>query len=149
MAEHKQQEDIDPGMPTGWQNTSELASAIRRSNYGEEGPRTFAPEFPTVAPTLGIDWSIVQGFLQACRAAGVTYALGAKIPNDNSIPGRDFTSVDCSGFVRAAIRRAMNPTAPFPDGSVVQQEWVMAKGFKRETVSDGSLEDGKIRIAFL
>jgi len=149
MPEQDRPQDFDPAMQTDGRTKDEVAAAIRRTNYGDEGPHTFAPEFPTIAPALMIDWSVVEAFLKACRSAGVGYALGAKVPNDNSVPGRDFTAVDCSGFVRAAIRRATNPIVPIPDGSVVQQDWVQAKGFMRGTVADGSLKDGKIRIAFL
>lgn len=100
---------------------------------------------------MSIDWAKAQAFLHACVTSNprVTYGLGAKVPSDASIPGRDFRNVDCSGFVRAAIRRSTNPKVPFPDGSVVQHDWVKAKGFPRGTIEDGKLADGKIRIAFL
>ena len=57
--------------------------------------------------------------------------------------------VDCSGFVREAIRLATGPPAPFPDGSVVQHDWVRNKGFQRATTADGGLSDDHVRIAFL
>lgn len=124
-----------------------------RSNFGADGvEERFPDEAPTVAPTIDIDWTKVTSFLTACETSKprVGYQLGAKIPNDAAQPGKDFTAVDCSGFVRAAIRRSSNPKATdFPDGSVVQNDWVRAKKFTPATVSDGKLKDDKIRIAFL
>jgi hypothetical protein len=84
-----------------------------------------------------------------CQAARVKYGHGAKVPSDTAVPGRDFTKFDCSGFVRAAIRRATDPVVPLHDGSVVQQEWVQDEGFVAGSVADGMLTDGKVRIAFL
>lgn len=119
------------------------------THYGESWPEEFVAEAPAVSPTMPLDWSKVETFQHACQAAHVTYGLGAKVPNDNSVPGRDFTKVDCSGFVRAAIHRATTPEVPFPDGSVVQQEWVRANGYSAGTLADGTLTDGNVRIAFL
>ena len=79
----------------------------------------------------------------------VTYGLGKKVPFHGAIPGRDFTQVDCSGFVREAVRLATNPPAPFPDGSVVQHDWVRAQGFAASSVIDAGKDDGLVRIAFL
>lgn len=122
------------------------------ANYGVEGPQTFASARNVAAPTIDLDWAKVQAFLAACRTSQprVTYGLGKKIPSDSSAPGSGFTKVDCSGFVRAVIRRSTDPRyTAFPDGSVVQHDWVKAKGFARGTIADGKLADGKIRIAFL
>jgi hypothetical protein len=46
------------------------------------------------------------------------------------VPGRDFTKIDCSGFVRAAIRESTSPTVAFPDGSVIQHDWIKARGYE-------------------
>jgi hypothetical protein len=106
---------------------------------------------PGAAPLLAIDLAKAQGFLKACMTSNprVKYGLGAKVPFHGAKPGREFKSIDCSGFVREAIRLATNPTVPFPDGSVVQHDWVRNRGFRRGKVADGSLDDGRIRIAFL
>jgi hypothetical protein len=45
--------------------------------------------------------------------------------------------------------RATEPAVPFPDGSVVQHEWVSGHGFKKCDVEAGKLFDNKARIAFL
>jgi cell wall-associated NlpC family hydrolase len=140
---------MDPAMPFPNERPKNLARATYLANYGDGWAEEFVSEELAVPATMALDWSKVQAFLQACRAAGVGYALGAKVPNDNSVPGRDFTSVDCSGFVRAAVHRATDPTVPFPDGSVVQQDWVRAQGFATGSIADGMLADGKVRIAFL
>jgi hypothetical protein len=91
------------------------------------------------------------GFLQACMTSSprVTYGLGKKVPFFGAIPGRDFTQVDCSGFVREALRRATTPTVAFPDGSVVQHDWIIAQGFAKSTVAAAAQSDGFVRIAFL
>jgi hypothetical protein len=97
----------------------------------------------------------VQQFLQDCLTSTprVGYGLGAKIvPVDTQAPGSGgFTKVDCSGFIRAALRRATPhpPRLQFPDGSVVQHDWVRAQGFAKVTVADGQNADGVVRIAFL
>ena len=79
----------------------------------------------------------------------VRYGLGAKVPFHGAVPGKDFKKVDCSGFVREAIWRATNPNLNFPDGSVVQHDWVKNKGFQHVSVADGGLNDNHVRIAFL
>lgn len=140
---------LDPAAPFPNERPKNLARATYLANYGGGWYEEFAHQELVVPATMAIDWSKVQNFLQACRTAGVGYALGAKVPDDNSVPGTDFTSVDCSGFVRAALRRSTDPPVPFPDGSVVQQDWVKAQGYASGTIADGMLADGKVRIAFL
>ena len=149
MAQQTNTQAIDPAMPTPRNMPMNLSRATYLANYGSGWPEEFASEELAVPATMPLDWSKVQAFLQACQAAGVRYALGAKVPNDDSIPGRDFATVDCSGFVRAAVHRATDPVVPLPDGSVVQQDWVRAKGYAFSSVPDGMLSDAKVRIAFL
>ena len=144
MAQQANTQAIDPAMPTSESMPKNLARATYLANYGSGWAVEFVPEELAATATMALDWSKVQAFLGACQAAGVGYSLGAKVPNDNSVPGTDFTSVDCSGFVRAAIHRGTNPTVPFPDGSVVQQDWVKAKGYATSSIADGMLSDGKI-----
>ena len=139
----------DPGAP----ETGDVSDEARYlANYGADGPQSFEAAENLAAATIDLDWTKVQAFLTACRTSQprVTYGLGKKIPSDSSVPGSGFTKVDCSGFIRAAVRRSTNPKfTAFPDGSVVQHDWVKARGFARGTIADGKLADNKIRIAFL
>lgn len=148
--------EVDPAAPLAEEVQDDEQVARDLANYGEAGEEEFEETAPSAsaaeaAPELPINWASVQSLLQACVTSNprVRYGLGAKIPSDASKPGTGFTKVDCSGFVRAAIRRSTSPKVAFPDGSVVQHDWVKAKGFARGTLADGALTDGKIRIAFL
>jgi hypothetical protein len=105
---------------------------------------------------MPIDVAKALAFLNACTTSHprVTYGLDKKAPNDASQPGDPappgFVQLDCSGFVRAAIRRSTTPKlAAFPDGSVQQHDWVKAQGYPKAAVADGAAQDGKVRIAFL
>jgi hypothetical protein len=151
LAERLAIQDFDPAATQSGESGSDFNAARDLSNYGPDGRQTFQAENPLAPATLNIDWQKVQDFLTACENSvpKVGYKLGAKVPNDNSVPGVDFTNVDCSGFVRAAIRRSTNPESTIPDGSVVQHDWVKAKGFAASSVADGNVADGKVRIAFL
>ncbi len=144
---------LDPAAPRADEETLDAFEFARNlANFGASGMQSFPEDAPLVAPTLNIDWKKAITFLLACKTSTprVSYKLGAKISSDAAVPGKDFKAVDCSGFVRATIRRSTDPKAAlFPDGSVVQHDWVKAKGFAKSTVADGSLRDGKIRIAFL
>jgi subtilisin family serine protease len=117
---------------------------------GDAAPLAPATSAAMIGP-ISFDISKAQTFLDACRTSTprVTYGLGKKVPFFGAVPGKDFTQVDCSGFVREAVRRATNPILPFPDGSVVQHEWINNHRFERGTVADGKLTDDAVRIAFL
>jgi cell wall-associated NlpC family hydrolase len=134
----------------------ELEAAANRANYGDADPRTlsrpsFAPERAGPSPVMPLAVAQAEAFLRACMTASprVTYGLGAKVPFFRARPGIDFTKVDCSGFVREAIREATTPMVRFPDGSVVQHDWVRSEGYRQTTIAAGRLVDGKTRIAFL
>jgi lysozyme family protein len=103
------------------------------------------------APTLPLDIAVAQAFLDGCMNAvpRVTYGLGAKVPFHGAVPGKDFKKVDCSGFIREAIWRATSPHQSFPDGSVVQHDWIRDHSFERTTPAAALQPDGVIRIAFL
>jgi hypothetical protein len=88
-------------------------------------------------------------FLDECRAAGVRYGWGTKVPFHGCRPGKDFTRVDCSGFIREAIWRATDPPLEFPDGSVGQHEWLKRNNFPPAALQECGLRDGALRIAFL
>ena len=144
--------DEDPARPIldGFTPEAVTAGAVAAANGVALPPPPGAPP-----ATLQIDIAAVQQFLQDCLTSTprVGYGLGAKInPVDTQPPGNGgFTKVDCSGFVRAALRRATPhpPRLQFPDGSVVQHDWVRAQGFTKVTVADGQNTDGIVRIAFL
>jgi hypothetical protein len=150
--------DLDPAAPTIEQTIDQ--SAIDATNFGIDGKGDFPegsegmPEAGTEGPaevvTIPFNIAGALAFLRNCENSipRVGYQLGAKIP-PNGVPGRDFTAVDCSGFVREEVRRATNLGNNFPDGSVVQHQWVQRKGFASDTVSSGSRTDGVVRIAFL
>lgn len=119
-------------------------------------PADSDPTLPSAAPEAAsagtsFDLARAQAFLQACETSipRVGYGLGKKVPRLDAVPGRDFTQVDCSGFVREVVRLATTPTLAFPDGSVVQHDWVSGHTFERSTVADAKKDDGIVRIAFL
>lgn len=150
--------DDDPAAPAGdseISETADLATARVLANVGgaQEGVALSPPLVPEAAPPTGalasFDVARAHAFLDACRSAHVRYGLGAKVPFHGAVPGRDFTKIDCSGFVREAIRLATNPSVPFPDGSVVQHDWVRAHGFEKSSVAAGASSDGAVRIALL
>ncbi len=150
--------DEDPAAPRAGEisETADLATARMLANIGAAAspeflPRVTAPLAPGQAPLLSLDFARAKGFLNACMTLTprVTYGLGKKVPFLGAVPGRDFTQVDCSGFVREAVREASNPTLAFPDGSVVQHDWVQAQQFPKSSVAAGMQNDGMMRIAFL
>ena len=150
-------EDLDPAAPVGGVEAPGGTEAADRTNYGADGrgdlPEGGAPEGPNPRGTpavLSVDIGKAHAFLTACMTSHprVGYGLGAKI-KPGQIPGQDFRSVDCSGFVREAIRRSTNLGGKFPDGSVVQHDWVRNNAFQVVERSSGALADGGVRIAFL
>ena len=148
----------DPALPDGFDVAALGAAAlIAATNFGldaplaEQGP---APPHPPGAPaTLPIDPAAAHAFLQACIDAHprVRYGAhpGAKVPFHGAVPGTGFTEVDCSGFVRELVFRATTPPFDFPDGSVVQRDWVQGQGFATDTIDHAGTRDGAMRIAFL
>lgn len=166
--------DEDPGnaAPGGLAAADEPDAALGRTlaNYGAVEPGSTEPpvmatmEVPGAsllletardiqARALPVDITAARAFLNACMTSSprVTYGPhpGAKVPFHGARPGKDFTHVDCSGFVRETIWRATAPHFNFPDGSVVQHDWIRAQGFTRSTIDAALQQDGAIRIAFL
>jgi hypothetical protein len=150
--------DNDPANPLSDSERSVVAdpdSARMQANLGLQSAtavRVRAPELADAAPTtIELDIVAAQDFLDACIAAHprVGYGLGAKVPFPGAVPGKDFRRVDCSGFVREAIRRAEAKNLGFPDGSVVQHDWVRSHHFAADTVAGAGAHDGIVRIAFL
>src|SRR5262249_42417059 len=148
--------DDDPAFPAEGEvsDPADLETARLLANLGGPGAvdaiPSAAPTFAASA-TLGLDIARAKTFLDACRTSKprVTYRLGKKVPFLRAVPGRDFTQVDCSGFVREAIRLSTSPPAPFPDGSVVQHDWIRQHGFESASIADGKQNDDVVRIAFL
>lgn len=160
---HPAGENEDPAKPVDLAAAStdeERSALIALTNYGdaevnEEFDLTAEPTFEGLAaaavPTLGIDISAASQFLKSCMTSTprVKYGLGAKVSPHGATPGSGFKKVDCSGFVREAIWRSTAPHFNFPDGSVVQHDWIKDKGYEKSSRVDALLQDGKIRIAFL
>lgn len=140
----------DPAAPVGLPEGMTLDAAIALANGTAAELQALAGIAPT-GGTIQIDWAAAAAFYTACITSQprVSYGLGAKIPNDTAKPGVDFARVDCSGFVRSVIRRTTNPKVAFPDGSVVQHDWVKVQDFPVHSVADGKRTDGAVRIAFL
>lgn len=146
----------DPARPVAEDGTeiADFETARILANLGTGAvealpPAEPAPAPPAAPPQMQIDIARARQFLDACMTSHprVTYGLGAKVPFHGAVPGVDFKKIDCSGFVREAIRLATN--LPFPDGSVVQHDWIRNKGFARVPIPDGGLNDNHVRIAFL
>jgi cell wall-associated NlpC family hydrolase len=78
----------------------------------------------------------------------VKYRLGAK-PRMGAVPGKDFTSADCSGFVRWLVNAATSGQTTLPDGSVCQHDWCKAQGFQAVPYSDAAKSDSVLRVAFM
>jgi hypothetical protein len=158
QATSKQYEvDDDPANPneSGVANTPEDQAAIALTNYGDPAVnREFdlsAEDFGAEAiPELPVDITTALAFLNSCMHSTprVKYGFGKKVSPHGAAPGTGFTRVDCSGFVRETIWRAA-AHFNFPDGSVVQHDWIRDKGYERGTRADASLTDGKVRIVFL
>ena len=147
-------DDMDPAAPAGPDAVDQ--GAIDAANLGLDGkgdlPEGASIEAQAVQQiqTVPFDVATALAFLHACETSvpRVGYRLGAKIPA-NGVPGRDFTEVDCSGFVREVVRRSTNLGNTFPDGSVVQHDWVTKRGFKTTSIASAQVKDGTVRIAFL
>ena len=135
---------------------NDVSAAAELTNYGEPGVNqefdlSSEEAFAVDIPQLSLDITAARNFLNSCITSSprVKYGLGAKISPHGAIPGTGFTKVDCSGFVREIVWRATAPHFNFPDGSVVQHDWIKAKGYERGTRADALLQDGRIRIVFL
>ncbi|ACA15295.1 peptidase S8 and S53 subtilisin kexin sedolisin [Methylobacterium sp. 4-46] len=148
--------DDDPGAPAPTDVTEvadeDTARLLANLGYSVDA-ESAAPAEPGVAAVgdTAFDLARARAFLDACRTARprVTYGLGQKVPFLDAVPGRDFTQVDCSGFVRQVVRLATTPSLRFPDGSVNQHQWARARGLETSSVAEGRATDDVVRIAFL
>ena len=148
--------DDDPAFPASGELsvTADLETARILANLGAPSVLESAGTDGTTFASgggLSLDIARAKAFLQACLTSHprVTYGLGKKVPFLGAVPGRDFTQVDCSGFIREAIRLSTTPPLAFPDGSVNQHDWVRSHGFEKSTIAEGMSNDGVVRIAFL
>ena len=158
QATSKQYEvDEDPANETeaGVATAAEDQAAIGLTNFGDPAVNSefdlLAEDFGAEAiPELPVDINTALEFLNSCMHSSprVKYGFGKKVSPHGAIPGTGFTRVDCSGFVREAIWRAA-AHFNFPDGSVVQHDYIRDKGYERGTRADALLTDGKVRIVFL
>lgn len=148
--------DNDPAAP-GEGEVSEIVDLETARAFTNRGTGVFeeavtAPSVTLegVARLLTLDISAARAFLDACTQAAprVTYGLGAKCKH-GAKPGKDFQKIDCSGFVRELIWRSTSPSFNFPDGSVVQHQWIRDNGFARSSPAEARATDDVVRIAFL
>ena len=95
-----------------------------------------------------LDPEKLRQYLAVCMARGIGYKLGAKADDLEGEPP-DYEHIDCSGWVRAAVAVASHGQTILPDGSVNQNDWCAAQGFKRSTYAACRLQDGLTRIAFI
>jgi hypothetical protein len=154
IADSTEDDPAKPG-PGGESETADAGLAGLLTNIGlgqDMAPvQVRAAGLAQNAPTtVALTIAAAQDFLKKCMTSNprVTYGLGAKVPFHGAVPGADFRRVDCSGFVREALYCA-NSNLKFPDGSVVQHEWVRVHGFAQTDVASGKTSDNKVRIAFL
>lgn len=101
------------------------------------GAASTIPDFPT----LDIDIGKLHDALAVCEHNGVTYRLGAKAPQHQGFPVFDyppaFDQIDCSGFARWAMYHATAGQVLMPDGSMCQDDWAQAHGFKHHAIAAG------------
>ena len=103
-------------------------------------------------PTINLDRVTLVRCVTRCRAAGVTYGLGAKATSGSEQPGPGgFRHIDCSGFVGWALSQATGGRLPdlLDRGSVEQHDWIDAHGFKPSSVVAAIGHDNIVRVAFL
>lgn len=144
-------DDTDPGFDPDIDYTAEDIELI---NYGDvrDCDEEWRPKATPVAHWTSVAFNTDEAlrFLHACMTSNprVRYGYGKKI-RPGEVPGRDFTAVDCSGLVRELVRRSTNLGTRFPDGSVVQHEWVRSRHFRPVDRDDAMSRDDEVRIAFL
>ena len=92
-------------------------------------------------PSLPVDIGKLHDALAICQHDGVTYKLGAKAVQHSAFPVFDypptFSQIDCSGFSRFSLYHATAGQVLLPDGSVNQNDWCAAQGFKHRSIAAG------------
>jgi hypothetical protein len=97
---------------------------------------------------VDLDMTRLNGYLAKCIGVGIGYQLGAKASDLMAYPP-DYSDIDCSGWVRAAVAYATRGRTVLPDGSVNQHDWCDRTGLKVSSRAALLLPDGWVRIAFL
>jgi hypothetical protein len=99
--------------------------------------------------TLNINLSLMLAYIAAAMSKGVQYGFGAKDPNLGTWP-IDYHSIDCSGFVRAALAYSTHGQTQrydMPDGSFLEADWFAAQGFKKTSYDMTANVDEHVRVA--
>lgn len=112
--------------------------------------------------SLPIDIDKLNAYLAECVSRGIGYHLneGAADSDTGKAPDGelsafppDYSHIDCSGWVRAAVAYATNGAeggpVVIPDGSQNQLDWFASSGFKPTIYENTALRDNRLRIAFL
>jgi len=149
VAEFEEANLDEAGAPTEEERNAVNFGLDGRGDFPEGDKGLFLPD--AKGPFhIALDIDKAKAFLNACVTSTprVRYGYGKKI-KPGQIPGKDFQSVDCSGLVRELVRRSTSLGSTFPDGSVVQHDWVRKKGFVKTNWDDGTSNDDIVRIAFL
>lgn len=113
-------------------------------------------EYPALLPptqaypwhSAPLDPERLRRYLASCQAKGIGYRLGAKAEDLLAVPP-DYSEIDCSGWVRAAVAVATDGRLIMPDGSVNQNDWCEAHDLKRSAYAACRLLDGLTRIGFV
>lgn len=100
-------------------------------------------------PVMQLDLALLAQIHEAADIEGNQYKLGGKIVLSVSPEDAIGRSVDCSGWVRFLLYHASGKQLIFPDGSVVQHDWIKEVGFKKSSVDSARMRDGALRVAFL
>lgn len=100
-------------------------------------------------PTIEFSALRASGFMRQCK--GIAYGYGSKAPFHGAVPHKDFTSIDCSGFVREMLWVATpaDKRIDIVDGSFNQHRQIREAGFKVSSPDSAKARDGVLRIAFL
>jgi hypothetical protein len=108
-------------------------------------------QLPTDAfpwPVAPLNLSRLYAYLDRCVSLGIGYGLGATAHNLTALPP-DYSEIDCSGWVRAAVAVASGGRTILPDGSVNQHDWCDKSGLKVSSRAALLLPDNYTRICFI
>jgi hypothetical protein len=87
-------------------------------------------------PVLAINLSKLWQYVNAGISRSVTYVFGEKDPHPGAWP-IDYAGIDCSGFALTALAYATTGATigHMPDGSMAQNAWCKAAGFKHHVIT--------------
>lgn len=121
---------------------------VASSQFSSGGSSLLPPKPSFPWPLAPIDPHRLSNYLGRCVALGIGYGLGSKA-HDLADPAPDYSRIDCSGWVRAAICVATFGQTVLPDGSVNQHDWCDRVGLKKSSRAALLLLDGRLRICFI